>query len=109
AAQAKYEADLEKFRVEEAAFKKAEQTYAGEQKEVLGAKMSVENLKQYDAVIFANTTGDLPLPDPQGFIDWVKAGHGFAAMHSGSDTFHGFKPYIEMLGGEFQTHGAQVG
>ena len=33
-------------------------------------------------------------------------------MHSGSDTFHdkghGFPPYIEMLGGEFLTHGAQA-
>ena len=29
-------------------------------------------------------------------------------MHSASDTFHGFRPYIDMLGGEFQTHGAQV-
>ncbi len=61
-----------------------------------------------DAVIFANTTGDLPLPDKQGFIDWVKEGHAFIAMHSGSDTFHNFKPYLEMLGGEFETHGAQV-
>ena len=30
------------------------------------------------------------------------------AMHSGSDTFHGFKGYLEMLQGEFETHGAQV-
>ena len=72
------------------------------------AKLSPANLKNFDAVIFANTTGDLPLPDKQGFIDWVKNGGAFIAMHSGSDTFHGFKPYIEMLGGEFETHGAQV-
>src|ERR1700757_3821192 len=26
-------------------------------------KMSPEALKQYDAIIFANTTGDLPIPD----------------------------------------------
>jgi type 1 glutamine amidotransferase len=70
--------------------------------------MSPAALKNYDAVIFANTTGDLPLPDPQAFIDWVKAGHGFCAMHSGSDTFHKFPPYIEMLGGEFKGHGPQV-
>jgi hypothetical protein len=65
-------------------------------------------IRDYDAVIFANTTGDLSLPDPQAFIYWVKAGHGFCAMHSGSDTFHKFPPYIEMLGGEFKTHGPQV-
>jgi type 1 glutamine amidotransferase len=73
------------------------------------AKLHPDNLKNFDGVIFANTTGDLPLPDRQGFIDWVNRGKGFVAMHSGSDTFHGFRPYIEMLGGEFETHGAQVG
>jgi len=109
AAQARFDTAMEKFRAEEAVFKQAERSYAEDQRNVLADKMSLEHLKGVDAVIFANTTGDLPLPDRQGFIDWVKAGHGFVAMHSGSDTFHGFKPYIEMLGGEFQTHGAQVG
>src|ERR1700689_3458288 len=52
------------------------------------AKMTGEALKQYDAVVFANTTGDLPLPDPKAFYDYIRAGHGFAAMHSGSDTLH---------------------
>ena len=73
------------------------------------SKLSRENLKNYDGVIFANTTGDLPLPDRQAFLDWIAEGHAFIGMHSASDTYHGFPPYIEMLGGEFQTHGAQVG
>lgn len=72
-------------------------------------KLSPDALKNYDAVIFANTTGDLPLPDRDAFIKWVEAGHGFAGMHSASDTFHGYPKYIEMLGGEFLTHGAQAG
>ena len=76
--------------------------------EVLAEKMSVAALKNLDAVIFANTTGNLPLPDPQGFIDWIKSGKGFVGMHSATDTFPGFPPYIEMIGGEFKTHGAQV-
>jgi len=25
-------------------------------------------------VVFASTTGDLPIPDKQGFLDWIKAG-----------------------------------
>ena len=60
------------------------------------------------------------------FLDAVKNGKGFIALHSGSDTFHGhgkhtkellrdvnaageddFDPYIKMLGGEFIVHGAQ--
>ena len=74
------------------------------------AKLSPENLsaKHIDGVIFANTTGDLPLPDKEGFIKWIEAGHAFMGMHSASDTFHPFKGYGEMLQGEFKTHGKQV-
>ncbi len=79
----------------------------------LMAKSTPEKLKTYDGFIFANTTLDLPLADKQAFLDAIKGGKGFAGMHSASDTFHGkngaVDPYIEMLGGEFKTHGAQVG
>lgn len=77
-------------------------------KEVLAEKMSPAALKKYDAVVFANTTGDLPIPDKEAFINWVKSGKGFVGMHSASDTFHNFAPYIDMLGGEFKEHHAQV-
>ena len=72
-------------------------------------KLSPESLKTYDGVIFASTTGNLPLPDPQGFLDWIKAGHAFIGIHAASDTFHGFPEFIAMLGGEFAHHGKQVG
>lgn len=76
--------------------------------EEMQTKMTPDALKKYDGVVFANTTGDLPLPDPQGFFDYIKEGHGFAAMHSGSDTLHSkdgqVSAYVEMLGGEFQEH-----
>lgn len=75
---------------------------------VLAEKMSPAALKNYDAVIFANTTGDLPLPDKEAFIEWVKNGGGFVGMHAAADTFHHFSPYVEMLGAEFKKHEAQV-
>jgi type 1 glutamine amidotransferase len=71
---------------------------------VLAEKMSPSALQNYDAVIFANTTGDLPIPDKQAFLDWIKSGKGFVGMHSASDTFHGYPPFIEMIGGEFASH-----
>jgi uncharacterized protein len=77
-------------------------------KRVLAEKMSPAALKQYDAVIFANTTGDLPLPDNQAFLDWIKSGKGFVGMHSATDTFHHFQPYLDMIGAEFKQHGPQV-
>ncbi len=71
-------------------------------------KLTLEKLKNVDAVIFANTTGDLAIPDKDGFIRWIENGHALIGMHSGSDTFHGYPPFIKALGGEFRTHGAQV-
>ena len=73
-------------------------------------RLSPANLaaEKIDGVIFANTTGELPLPDRDGFIKWIEEGHAFIGMHSASDTFHPFKGYIEMLQGEFETHKAQV-
>jgi uncharacterized protein len=71
-------------------------------------KLSPENLKNYDAVVFASTTGMLPIPDPQGFLDWIKAGHAFIGIHAASDTFHKWPGYLEMLGGEFDHHGQQL-
>lgn len=106
-AKAKYDRDMEAWKDREPEVKAAQAKYDAALKQSMD-KMSLENLKKYDGVIFANTTGDLPLPDKQGFIDWVQAGHGFVSMHSGSDTFHNFRPFIDMLGGEFETHGAQV-
>ena len=79
--------------------------------EEMAQKMTAEALKNYDGVIFANTTGILPLPDKQAFIDWIKSGKAFIGMHSATDTFHGkdgVDPYIEMIGAEFKEHHAQA-
>jgi type 1 glutamine amidotransferase len=78
---------------------------------VLAEKMSAEALKHYDGVIFANTTGDLPLPDKQAFLDWIKSGKAFMGMHSATDTFRGhtpLDPYVEMIGAEFKHHDKQA-
>lgn len=74
----------------------------------LAKKMSPAALAKYDAVIFASTTGDLPLPDTQAFLDWIKAGHAFIGVHAATDTFPGYQPYTEMIGAHFLRHGPQV-
>ena len=93
---------------EKAAFKAAEDAWEIKLKDAL-QKLSPDSLKNYDGVVFASTTGNLPLPDPQGFLDWIKAGHAFIGLHAASDTFHAWPGYIDMLGGEFKHHGKQVG
>jgi uncharacterized protein len=81
--------------------------------EELAAKMSVAALREYDGFIFANTSGTLPLPDKQAFLDAVRGGKAFIGMHAASDTFRSKEgevdSYIRMLGGEFLSHGQQVG
>lgn len=70
--------------------------------------LSPAGLASVDAVVFANTTGNLGIPDMGAFLGWISAGHGFAGMHSASDTYHDEPRYLEMLGNEFLTHGDQA-
>lgn len=66
-----------------------------------------ENLQNYD-IVFFYTTGHLPIPTKtlEYFLDdWLKQrGHGFIGTHSATDTYHDYKPYLEMIGGEFAGH-----
>ena len=106
----KYEADLARWTPEVESKAKVLATTRDNQMKESMLKLTPQNLndQRIDGVIFANTTGDLPLPDKEGFIKWIEDGHAFMGMHSASDTFHGFKPFLEMLQGEFETHHAQV-
>jgi type 1 glutamine amidotransferase len=76
------------------------------------AKLTAEGLKQYDLIIFNSTTGQLPFPDKMALLKWVENGGAFVGVHAATDTFHSegekVSPYIEMIGGEFKTHGPQV-
>lgn len=102
--QEKFQAAMKAYEAAEKKFKEEEKEYSERQKAVLNEKMSLASLNGYDMVIFANTTGDLPLPDKQGFLDWIKAGHGFAGMHSATDTLGGFMPYVDCINGNFDGH-----
>src|SRR5205085_8895287 len=88
-----------------------------------------KDFHQYDAFFFY-TTGDLTTAGTdknppmtaegrQKFLDLIRQGKGFIGTHSATDTFHSpgaqtgpgptthVDPYIEMIGGEFITHGEQ--
>jgi type 1 glutamine amidotransferase len=71
----------------------------------LEAKLGPSGRNAYAGVLFAHTSGDLPIPDPQGFLDWIAAGHGFVGTHSATDTFPSFTPYLDMVGAHFLKHG----
>jgi len=83
--------------------------------------ITAENLKNYKTVIFY-TTGFLTEEGTDGqppmgenglkeLLDWISAGGSFVGLHSATDSFHSkegeVSSYIEMIGGEFDTHGQQ--
>jgi uncharacterized protein len=83
-----------------------------------------ENLKQYDGIIFANTTGevfrpskDMPADEAekakvkereaklkQNLLDFVNNGGGLIGFHSATDTYANWDEYKQMMGGTFGGH-----
>ncbi|MHB9034147.1 MAG: ThuA domain-containing protein [Anaerolineae bacterium] len=64
------------------------------------------NTRDYAAVVIY-TTGfrdDLVPAREQGLLGFIRDGGGFVGIHSATDSFRGNRNYIEMIGGEFQTH-----
>jgi type 1 glutamine amidotransferase len=65
------------------------------------------NLDYFDAVIFASTTGELPLSDEQkkDFLAFIRDdGKGFVGVHAALDTNYKWAEYGEMIGGYFDGH-----
>lgn len=69
------------------------------------AVFTADNLKQYKAVIFLNTTGDI-LDDTQqtAFEGYIKNGGGFVGIHSASDTEYHWAWYGRLVGTYFNGH-----
>ena len=87
------------------------------------AMFEPDKLKEFDAVIMLNTTGDLFRPknmpkDPAerkaalereerlkvSLVEFVKGGKGLAGTHSATDTYHRWGEYNKMMGGTFAGH-----
>ncbi|MFA7344594.1 MAG: ThuA domain-containing protein [Terrimicrobiaceae bacterium] len=92
----------EDFKAAQAAYLEADKKFQDEIKQVL-QKLSPESLKNYDGVVFCYTSGDLPLPDFDGFLAWIKAGHAFIGLGNAMETMVSFPAYYDMLGGKW-TH-----
>ena len=68
--------------------------------------LSAANLAGYDVVMFALTSGELPLT-PAGksaLIDFVSSGRGFIGVHSATDTFYDWPDYGRLVGAYFREH-----
>jgi type 1 glutamine amidotransferase len=71
-------------------------------------------LKQFDAVLFLNTTGECLKASKKdkgdeealkkSLVEYVKNGGGIAGFHSATDTYKKWKDYNDMMGGAFAGH-----
>lgn len=70
-----------------------------------------EGLRDFDAVVVASATGDWGLDASQkaALLDFVRGGGGLVVMHGGIDANHGWRDYIDMVGGEFVSHPFNTG
>lgn len=64
-----------------------------------------DTLKQYSAVIFMNTTGNvLDYRQEAAFERYIQAGGGFVGVHAATDTEYDWRWYGKLVGGYFLSH-----
>lgn len=71
-------------------------------------KFTEANLKQYGAVVWLSTTGNV-LDDAQqaAFERYIQAGGGFAGIHAAADTEYDWPWYNQLVGAYFLNHPKQ--
>jgi len=94
----------EVFRAEQEKFRVADVGWQAGLKEQFAKAFAPESLANFDGVIFASTTGELPIPDLAAFLAWIKSGKAFIGFHAASDTLKSSDAYCEMVGGHFAGH-----
>lgn len=68
---------------------------------------NAKNLTSFDAVVFANSTGEMTLDDDQkkDLLSFVHdEGKGFVGIHAALDSNYKWPEYAEMIGGWFDAH-----
>ncbi|NHF59438.1 PKD domain-containing protein [Flavobacteriaceae bacterium TP-CH-4] len=64
-----------------------------------------ENLKQYSAVIFMSTTGNvLDHRQEAAFERYIQAGGGYVGIHAAADTEYDWGWYNKLAGAQFESH-----
>lgn len=92
------------FKAAQEQFKKDDAPWQAALHEQFAKAFAPESLALFDGVIFASTTGELPIPDLDGFLAWIKSGKAFIGFHAATDTLKSSDAYCEMVGGYFAGH-----
>ena len=73
----------------------------------MNAGFQPKGLRDFDAVVVASASGDWNLEGAQkaAFLKFVRDdGKGVVVIHAGLDANHGWRDYIDMIGGEMTGH-----
>jgi len=92
------------FKAAQEQFKKDDAPWQTTLREQFAKAFAPESLALFDGVIFASTTGELPIPDLDAFLAWIKSGKAFIGFHAATDTLKSSDAYCEMVGGYFAGH-----
>ncbi len=69
---------------------------------------TAKTLKQYDAVVFLSTTGDVLNNEQQtAFENYIRSGKGFVGIHAATDTEYEWPWYCKLVGANFASHPKQ--
>jgi len=72
------------------------------------SQFTSENLKNFEAVVFLNTTGDVLNSEQQkAFEQFIQNGGGFVGIHSAADTEYNWPWYGKLVGAYFESHPKQ--
>jgi uncharacterized protein len=68
--------------------------------------INADTLRNYDVVMFALTSGELPFSAAQksALLDFVSSGRGFIGVHSATDTLYEWTDYGRLVGAYFKEH-----
>lgn len=70
--------------------------------------LNPENLALYDGVIiYANHENRFPEQE-KALLDYVAEGHAFIPIHCASFCFHESEEYVDLVGGQFKSHGTDT-
>jgi putative membrane-bound dehydrogenase-like protein len=83
--------------------RKIELTYTGDVTDLHAARLA-----GYDALLIYSNITEISSEQEQALLDFVENGGGLVPIHCASFCFHNSPNYIELVGAQFQSHGAGV-
>ena len=67
--------------------------------------LNEKNLAYYDGLILYANYDSITAPQEKALLNFVKNGKGFIPLHCASYCFRNSKEVVDLIGGQFKTHG----